>query len=41
MMLWNGRLCGATTLGLFGSSEKALPRLCSTKPYGPTVARLP
>ena len=41
MIVWNGRLRGATMFGLFGSSEKAEPRLCSTKPYGATVARLP
>ena len=41
MIEWNGRLCGATMLGLLGSSENAEPRLCSTKPYGGTVARLP
>ena len=41
MMVWNGRLCGATMFGLSGSSENAEPRLCSTKPYGGTVARLP
>ena len=34
MIVWNGRLCGATMFGLFGSSENAEPRLCSTKPYG-------
>ena len=32
MMVWNGRLPGATTFGLFGSSEKPWPRFCSVKP---------
>jgi len=41
MMVWNGRLRGATILGLAGSSENPPPRLWSTKPYGGTVARLP
>ncbi len=32
MIVWKGRLCGATTFGLFGSRENAEPRLWSTKP---------
>ncbi len=36
-----GRLPGATTLGLAGSSENAEPRFWSTNPYGATVALLP
>ena len=32
MMVWNGRLPGATQLGLAGSSEKPSPRFCSEMP---------
>ena len=32
MIVWNGRLCGATMFGLVWSSENPPPRLCSTKP---------
>ena len=41
MIEWNGRLRGATTFGLAGSSEKAVPRLCRMKPYSGTVVLLP
>jgi len=41
MIVWNGRLCGATMFRLFGSREKPEPRLCRTNPYGATVARPP
>ena len=33
MMVWNGRLAGATTLGLRSSRLKAWPRFCSEMPY--------
>ena len=32
MMVWNGRLPGATRLGLFAASEKPWPRFCIDSP---------
>ena len=41
MMVWNGRLPGATTFGLFGSSEKPWPRFCIETPQPGTTTPEP
>ena len=41
MIVWNGRLPGATTLGLRGSRLKPLPRFCSEMPVPGTTTPEP
>ena len=41
MIVWKGRLPGATTLGLRGSRLKPLPRFCSETPHPGTTTPEP
>ena len=41
MMVWNGRLPGATRFGLHGSSEKPWPRFCIDTPQPGTTTPEP